>query len=403
MTKENRLRPKKRLPRIMRLLKRIRPASLPVTYRNNRVVLFPDGPGFFRSLHAAIRSAQNFILLEYYMIRADQTGYALAGELAVAVERGVRVLLIYDYIGCVETSPVFFKYLSQRGIELIPFNKPSFRRGVGWFDKRDHRKMAVIDGNLAFLGGFNIGDEYAGVVALMDCFRDVGFSVSGKAVQELVSIFRETWQMERGDFPDLPDQPHPVPDKAGHSRRHGQANVIIVSGGPHHRSSYIRSAFLLSIASASEEIIIATPYFVPGPRIIRSLLRATRRGVRVCLLLPSRCDVPLVSLLGRSYYAALLKQGIEIYELKGKILHAKIMLIDGERTVLGSANLDQRSFHRNFELNAIIDSGAYGGQIRRLLLDDFNCSQRIILKHHEDRGTLARILERVVNLFSWFL
>lgn len=403
MTKENRLRPKKRLPRIMRLLKRIRPANLPVTYRNNRVVLFPDGPGFFRSLHAAIRSAQHFILLEYYMICADQTGYALAGELVVAVERGVRVLLIYDYIGCVDTPPVFFKYLSQRGVEIIPFNKPSFRRGVGWFDKRDHRKMTIIDGTLAFLGGFNIGDQYAGVVAMMDCFRDVGFSVSGKAVQELVSIFCETWQMERGEVPDLPFFPQSGKGKTEANRCHGQANVIFVSGGPHHRSSYIRSAFLLSIASASEEIIIATPYFVPGPRIIRSLIRATRRGVRVCLLLPSRCDVPLVSMLGRSYYGILLKKGIEIYEFEGKILHAKVMLIDGEQTVLGSANLDQRSFHRNFELNAIIDSSTYGGQIRRLLLDDFSCSQRVILETHEDRGTVARVLERLIDPFSWFL
>ncbi len=375
---------------------------MPVTYRHNQVVLFPDGPGFFRSLHAAIRSAQHFVLLEYYMIRADRTGSAFAAELAEAVKRGVRVLLIYDYIGCVDTPSSYFKNMSQQGIELIPFNPPSFKRGVGWFDKRDHRKMAVIDGSLAFLGGFNIGDEYAGVVALLQRFRDVGFSISGNAVQDLVRIFSEAWQMERGELPDLlrlqlSDKNQP------RTAKHGHANVSIVSGGPHHRSSYIRSAYLLSLASASEEIVIATPYFVPGPRIIRSLLRATRRGVRVRLLLPSRSDVPLVSFLGRSYYGALLKQGIEIYELEGEILHAKVMLIDGERTVIGSANLDQRSFHRNFEINGIIDSSAFGGQINSMLEDDFKGSRRIFLEHHEQRGILARILEKVVNLFSWFL
>ena len=402
MTRDSQSRPKKRLPRIMRLLRRIRPASLPVTYRHNRVVLFPDGPAFFRSLHAAIRSAQHAVLLEYYLIRDDRTGSAFAAELAEAVKRGVRVLLIYDYIGCVETPSSYFKNLAQSGIELIPFNTPSFRRGVGWFDKRDHRKMTLIDGSLAFLGGFNIGDEYAGLVAFPQRFRDVGFSISGIAVQALVSIFCETWQMERGELPDLlrlalSDSIHP------RNSKRGQASVIIVSGGPHHRSSYIRSAYLLSLASASEEIIIATPYFVPGPRIIRSLLRAVRRGVRVRLLLPSRCDVPVVRLLGRSYYGALLKKGIEIYELEGEILHAKVMLIDGERTVIGSANLDQRSFHRNFELNGVIDSSAFGRQISRMLEEDFRGGRRILLEHHERRGIIARILEKAVNLISWFL
>lgn len=402
MSRDSHFRQKKRLPRIMRLLRRMRPASLPVTYRHNRVVLFPDGPEFFSSLHAAIRSAQHFILLEYYMIRDDRTGAAFAAELAEAVKRGVRVLLIYDYIGCVETPSSYFKNLVQQGIELIPFNTPSFRRGLGWFDKRDHRKMVVLDGTLAFLGGFNIGDEYAGLVAVPQRFRDVGFSISGNAVQDLVRIFCEAWHMERGELPDLlrlamSGNDHP------RSHKRGQANVIIVSGGPHHRSSYIRSAYLVSLASASEEIIIATPYFVPGPRITRSLLRAARRGVRVRLLLPSRCDVPVVRLLGRSFYGALLKKGIEIYELEGEILHAKVMLIDGERTVIGSANLDQRSFHRNFEINCVIDSSAFGGQINRMLEEDFRGARQILLEHHERRGAIARLLEKLVNLFSWFL
>lgn len=403
MTKGNHFRSKKRLPRIMRLLQRIRPATMPVTYRRNRVVLFPNGQAFFRSLHAAIRSAERFILLEYYLIRDDRTGSSFAAELAEAARRGVRVLMIYDYIGCVETPSAYFKDLSRYGIELVPFNVPSFRRGLGWFDKRDHRKMSVIDGTLAFLGGFNIGDEYSGMETQPRSFRDVGFSISGTAVQELVTIFCETWRMEREELPSLPCLPHSGRDEIRTSKRRGQANVSIVSGGPHQRSSYIRSAFRVSIASASEEILIATPYFVPGPRIIRSLLRAARRGVRIRLLLPARSDVPLVRLLGRSFYDALLKKGIEIYELEREILHAKVMLIDGERTVIGSANLDQRSFHRNFELNGLIDSYSFGKQIHKMLLEDFRDSRRIMLEDHERRGVAARMLEKVINLFSWFL
>jgi cardiolipin synthase len=384
---------------MLRLLARIRPHTLPVTYRHNRVVLFPDGPHFFQGLLAALRAAECRILLEYYIIRSDGTGSALAAELIAAVKRGVRVLLIYDYIGCHDTPSAYFKNLSQQGIELIPFNVPSFRRGIHWFDRRNHRKLTIIDSRLAFLGGFNIADEYAGDGLHRNRFRDLGFSVSGSVVQELIGSFGDIWQMERDERPDLAAVCDSIP-----GRRHpGHANVAIISGGPHQRSSSIRSAFLFNIGSASEDLLVANPYFVPGPRIIRSLLRASRRGVRVRLLMPARSDVPLVQLVGRSSYGILLRGGIEIFEMERELLHAKVMLVDGERTVIGSANLDQRSFHRNFEINCVIDSSAFGAQIRRELEADFHAARRVTLDGHEGRGIVLRTLERIVNLFSWFL
>ncbi len=392
-------RKKKRLARLMRRLEHAARQPLPVVYRRNRVAFFPDGRTFFRAFLDAIRSAKSFILLEYYLIRNDRTGATVAEELVAAVARGVRVLLIYDYIGCVETPSSFFRNLAHQGVALIPFNVPSFRRGIHWFDRRDHRKMMVIDGCSAFLGGFNIGNEYSGVNARPHRFRDLGFSVSGSAVRELIAIFSETWQMELGRPPELPATDCVRLGGFGH----GEANISFVSGGPHHRSSYIRQAFLLNIASASEDLLIANPYFVPGPRIIRSLLRAARRGVRVRLLLPARSDVQLVLLVGRSSYGALLRGGVEIYELEEEILHAKVMLVDGERTIIGSANLDQRSFHRNFEINGIIDSSAFGRQIRKVLERELVSSRRVTLTGHEQRDILTRMLEKLVNLFGWFL
>jgi cardiolipin synthase len=160
---------------------------------------------------------------------------------------------------------------------------------------------------------------------------------------------------------------------------------------------------LFSIGSASEELLVANPYFVPGPRIIRSLLRASLRGVRVRLIMPARSDVPLVQLVGRSSYGTLLRGGIEIFEMERERLHAKVMLVDGERAVIGSANLDQRSFHRNFEINCVIDSSAFGAQIRRELEADILAARRVTLGGHEGRGIVLRVLERIVNLFSWFL
>ena len=381
------------------MLKRLRPLELPVTHRHNSVELFHGGRQFFEALFAAIRSAEHTILLEYYIIQKDHLGAGLASELTDAVRRGVTVKLIYDYIGCLDTPASYFKNLSKGGVRLLPFNVPSFKRGVYWFDKRDHRKMTIVDGTLAFLGGFNIGDEYAGCVIDKQSFRDLGFCIRGEAVSELELIFNETWSSEQDDI----GGPAAVVRPRYTGRKNGDAAVNIISGGPRQRRSFIREAFQVNIASAAEEILIATPYFVPGPRIIRSLLRAVRRGVHVRLLLPARSDVPLVLLLGRSSYATLLRGGVEIFELEREILHAKVMLIDAERTVIGSANLDQRSFHRNYEINCLVDNVEFGGQIRELLLEEIAGSRQVELDIHERRGFLIRLLERVVKLFGWFL
>jgi cardiolipin synthase len=383
---------------MMRMFRRTRPADQPPAYRRNRVELLPDGHHFFQALFDAIRTARHYILLEYYLIRSDHTGKALAAGLAEAIDRGVRVVLIYDYIGCVETPAQFFRHLARQGVELFAFNVPSFRRGIRWFDRRDHRKMTIIDGSTAFLGGFNIGDEYAGLAPPGQRFRDAGLRISGSAVRELERIFAETWRMGRDTPPLLPSAGAGPP-----LRQRGNATILIVSGGPHHRASYIRNAFRSAIASASEDIILVTPYFVPGPRVIRSLLRAVRRGVRVRILLPARNDVPLIRFVGVSYYTALLSGGIEIYELEHEILHAKIMLIDSERAVIGSANLDQRSFHRNFELNGIIDDRGFGRRVRGMLEQTIREARPVSLADHERRGMVSRALEQIVRLFSWFL
>ncbi len=163
----------------MRMLKRLRPLELPVTHRHNSVALYHGGRQFFEALFEAVRSAEQTILLEYYIIQNDRIGKSLASELAAAVGRGVSVRLIYDYIGCIDTPASYFKALAKEGVKLLPFNVPSFRRGVYWFDKRDHRKMTIIDGKLAFLGGFNIGDEYAGCVARPAELPGSGFQYPG--------------------------------------------------------------------------------------------------------------------------------------------------------------------------------------------------------------------------------
>lgn len=362
--------------------------------------LYPAGQQFFDGFFDALATARSFICLEYYIIRADRTGTRLAEVLAAACRRGVQVYLLYDVIGCLDTPESYFRDLRQQGVRCQGFNRPSFSRGIHWFDRRDHRKLTVIDGEQAFLGGMNIADEYAGLGELHRRFRDVGFSLTGPAAQHLTELFLDIWQLETGMMPDLPLV---LPCAAVSEGAADRGCISLVSGGPHQLRSTIRAVFRGAMALAGDDLLIANPYFVPGPLILRSLLRAARRGVRVRLLLPARSDVPVVRLISRSTYRQLLDAGIEIYELERELLHAKLMLVDGALTVIGSANLDQRSFHRNFEINAIVRCPAFGSQIRTLFDADLLCSRRITSEIHQQRGLFVRLLERLLQPLGWFL
>lgn len=380
------------LPLTSRFFARFRRTTEATFSPGNRVLLLKSGTDFFADLFAALEQATATISLEFYIVRADQTGQRLAEILLRAVGRGVRVKLLYDYIGSFDTSSSFFASLEEHGIRCVAFNPPPFRHRFSWFDKRDHRKIAVIDCRLAYVGGLNVGDEYAGIDPARS-WRDLGLCVEGPAALELHRLFAENWL----DAASRPKAPCVYAPKAG------SAAVAIVGGGPHHDSSRIRATFLLGIAGARENIRIQTPYFVPGILIIRALLRAVRRGVDVEIILPAQSDVPLLRLVNRSYYTTLLKGGVKVYEREGTILHSKVMLVDSSWVVVGSANLDQRSFHRNYEVNVIVASAEFGGQVAELFTAERYCSRPMLVDEHERRGWLIRFLEWLISPINWFL
>jgi cardiolipin synthase len=386
---------KSRFPESVKFFNRFRRSTEANFSLGNSLVLLRKGEDFFNELFASIEQAERSVYLEFYIVRADETGKHLAGLLKNAVERGVEVCLLYDYIGCFDTPASFFRSLESGGVSCAAFNPPPFRNGLSWFDKRDHRKIAVIDSRTGLAGGMNIGDEYAGVAPSM-YWRDVGVRIEGPAVNELSRLFCESWQSETSYIPLCSYDIDPAYES-------GSDEVAIVSGGPHHNRSRIRAAFRMAIAGATDTIKIQTPYFVPGPRFIRALLRSVKRGVNVQLILPAKIDLPLVGLVNRSSYATLIKGGIEVFERGGTILHGKVMLIDGRWSVLGSANLDQRSFHRNFEVNVLVSSPTFGEQVDEMFENDLVLSRRISLEEHERRGITIRLLEWLVAPLSWFL
>lgn len=367
-----------------------------VSFVGNNATLYRYGSEFFPALLDAIAHAESSVCLEFYTISDDETGRLVADALIAATRRGVQVYLLYDYIGCFDTPTAYFKRLLKAGVSCCAFNPPPFSRGLAWFDKRDHRKVAIIDGHCAFTGGINIANVYSGFGSKPSNWRDVAIRIEGPAIQELLRLFCVFYQEESGAVP-VGCEPSAAPCEEG------PAKVMIINGGPHHERSFIRSAFRVAIAGASESVTIVSPYFIPGPRVIRSLLRAAGRGVQVRLLLPHKNDVPLVRLVSRTCYAQLLKNGIQIFELDSAVLHAKVLLIDESWVMVGSANVDQRSFHRNYELNVVVDCPEFGIQVAEMLESDLLGARQIVLDEHERRGWSIRCLERLFSPVSWFL
>jgi cardiolipin synthase A/B len=383
--------------RTRRFLARFRRSTQAELFRGNRVELFRHGGDFFPSMLREFSTASSTICLEFYIIRNDGSGKLFTTALCDAVRRGVAVYLIYDYFGCIDTPSSFFRGLEDEGVRCIPFNPPSFKKGLRVFDRRNHRKFAVIDGATAFMGGVNIGDEYTGFGDSVSRWRDTGIRIEGPAATGLTKLFMETWEKETGLRPDCPALA-PIP-----LAQQGSADIMIVNGGPHHTRSFIRSSFRLAIAGASKSVKIITPYFVPGPLIVRSLLRAAKRGIHIQIVLPSISDVPLAKMASKAYLSPILKSGIEVYEREGTVLHAKVMLIDDCWTTLGSANLDFRSFHRNYEVNAIIDNPDFGEQVSLMFSEDLSKSRRITLEEHEARTWFEKLLERLCDPLRRFL
>jgi cardiolipin synthase len=380
----------------LRLLSRSRQTLDVVHFQGNRVSLLLHGGDFFAALFAAMNAATTAICAEFYIIRPDATGKIFAQALIEAAARGVDVSLIYDSIGCHNTPSSYFQGLEAAGVRCLSFNKPSFTK-LHWLDIRDHRKLVVIDGKTAFLGGLNVGDEYAGYGESFERWRDVGIRLDGPAVSEVERLFRLTWdQQKRTGMPGRAAQ-QAAPDPAG------GADVMIVNGTPHHTRSVIRSSFRLAMAGAVHQIRIITPYFVPGPRVVRSLLRAVKSGVKVQMIVPSISDLPLILLMSRAYLAPLLKAGVEIFERQETILHAKVMLIDDYWVTLGSANFDFRSFHRNYEINVIIDSREFGSQVKSLFDAELEKSRQVALSEYVQRSRFARFLEWLLRPLSRFL
>jgi len=367
-----------RLPRrdrqFLQLVSRIN--RLPVSSADNLRIL-RDSAEFYSALEARIREAKHHVHLEFYIWNGDETGLRFLQLLKDAANRGVIVRLLLDGVGSHAFTESLLGEFNAAGGHFSWFQSLDPKRNRFFLNLRNHRKLQIIDGAIAFVGGMNIGREYEGLDAELGHWRDVQVETSGPVVSELQDVFADDWFFATGE--KISDAAFFPPVRA---RAHDIVHVVL--GGPDRRNEPISKTIVSLLNEASDRVWIATGYFVPDDVILAALELAASRGVDVRLLISEKNDHPWLVTVGRSYYGQLLAAGVRIFEYSAGINHAKIMLADGQWAMVGSANLDYRSMRLNFELNLLFHSSERNGELARILEHDFGLCVEI------DQAVFAR-------------
>jgi cardiolipin synthase A/B len=358
----------------------------------NRVELFTDGGSAVDAMEQAIDSAQKSVLFECYLIRNDATGTRFREKLSKAAARGVDVRVLLDAYGCFWLPSAWFKTLRRSGAKLAEFLplRQALRLPM---NLRTHRKILVVDGVTAFTGGVNIGDEYVRETGHGKMWRDTHMRVEGPAVASLTAIFLRDWHFMTGES-EVRDEFFPEPV------REGRVTMAIVPSGPDDTVEAIHRTFFAAIVGARTRVWITTPYFVPDRSLLVALETAAHRGVDVKLLLPSRSNHQVTHQAGASYYAELLECGVEIYEYLPGMIHAKTMLVDDEISLVGSANMDMRSFRLNFEVHALLHDPKLAQALEASFLEDRSESKKLDYKLWMSRPWGRRVGEGAARLIS---
>ncbi|KNZ31469.1 MAG: cardiolipin synthase [Methylibium sp. NZG] len=395
-------------------------AGSPLT-TGNHVVLLEDGPATYRAMLTAIAAARDHINMETYILEADDVGHQFAQALIAKQRQGVQVNLIRDSVGTIGTPAEFFKRMSDAGIRVLEFNpiNPLQARKEWELNQRDHRKLLIVDGRTAFLGGINISSVYSsgsssgsaggssgrnarpqpardgeGVAA--PGWRDTDLQLQGPVVAELQKLFLATWEKQRGE---------PLAHKNYFPRLEtaGKQVVRAIGSSPDEPFSLIYATLLSAIGSAESSVRLTNAYFAPDPQLLAALEAAAARGVDVSLILPGQTDSWLVFHAGRNYYDRLLRAGVRIFERRGAILHSKTALVDGVWATVGSTNLDWRSFLHNHELNAVVLGAEFGAQVQAMFERDLAASDRITLAQWSRRPIEWRMKEAFARAWEYWL
>ena len=359
----------------------------------NRVKILNDGRSTYEELFGAIRSARSSIHLEYYIFEWDEIGQRLAELLVEKAKEGVAVRLIYDDVGSWSLKYRQVRRLRRQGLDVRCFMPVVFPWLTSKINYRNHRKIAVIDGRVAFTGGINIAKRYLAGTK-MGPWRDTHLRIEGEAVNMLQAVFVTDWYFVSGRQL-LTDNVY-IPK----TRIRNVCPVQIASSGPDSDWASIMQAYFAAINKARRSIYVTTPYFLPNQAILTALKVASLSGIDVRIILPSKSDSRIVYWATRSYISELLDAGIKIYFYRDGFNHSKLMIVDGAFCSVGTANLDIRSFEDNFEVSAVIYDPRIASRLTEYYMKDLEKSILITPGMWSERSNLHAAYESLSRLLS---
>lgn len=354
-----------------------------------------NGEETFAKILEVLQKAKHHIHMESYIVRHDTLGTDIKELLIQKVKEGVQVRFLYDAVGSLRLSKQYIADLRMAGVEIVPFFPVHFPILNDRINYRNHRKIIVVDGNEGFVGGLNIGDEYLGKNPFYGFWRDTHLYMRGEAVQSLQLLFMQDWFYMTEET--LQDEKFLCAERV-HDDNLGA--VQLVAGGPDNKWETIKILYFAMISSARKSIWIATPYFIPDDDILGALKIAAIAGIDVRLLVPSKPDKKTVFYASRSYFPELLEVGAKIYEYTKGFMHSKIVIVDGEIASIGTANMDMRSFHLNFEVNAFLYDTPSVKELVQDFENDLLVSEEIDLEQFQNRSIFLRVIESTYRLLS---
>lgn len=366
-------------------------ALLPLT-RHNEVQLLIDGQETFDAIFDSISKAEDYILVQFYIIRPDELGDKLKDALLAKAAEGVRVYMLYDGLGSIGLTNTYLQALADGGVQSAGFRTTTGPGNRFRLNFRNHRKIVVVDGKEAFVGGHNVGDEYLGKDPALSPWRDTHVRVRGPVVLEAQVTFVEDWQWATGSVPELNWIPEKAPD--------GDIVALCLPTGPADDLETATLFFLNAINMAEKRIWIVSPYFVPDEQLMSALQLAALRGVDVRILIPQNPDQTLVYLSSFSYLEDAEKAGVKIYRYEPGFLHQKVALIDDYTSVVGTANFDNRSMRLNFEVTMMFVDKKFALEMEKMLETDFAVSRLVSPREFTDRALPFRFCVRAARLLA---
>lgn len=363
----------------------------------NQLTLLVNGERKFPKLLESIQEAKRFIHIEYYIYENDEIGIQIAELLIQKSNEGVKVRLIYDDFGSQSIRKNIVKRLIENGVEAVPFYKINLIKLANRLNYRNHRKIVVIDGLVGYVGGINVSDRYINNGKHELFWRDTHLKIEGLAVLNLQVIFLMDWNFCSNQNIGFSLEYFPLDHPWEQT---GKTPVQIISSGPDSDYPNIMYSLIQGISLAKEELLITTPYFIPEKSFLDAIKIASLSGVKVKLLIPGISDSIFVNMTSNYFYQELLGAGVEIYKYSKGFVHAKTMVCDHLVSVIGTANLDNRSFDLNFEVNATVFDENLASQMRSQFLEDLKNSENIDLIQWKKRPRIRKFLEKLAHLFS---